>query len=107
MDKKTLVALKGSIEKWSKIVRSTRALDKRGKNCPLCILFGAVDCEGCPIASKVLTDDCFGTPYREWLNHQRQDHPTTKLVAHRHSECIVCLDIAKAELNFLKSLLPK
>ena len=38
-DPKTLRALKGSITKWNKIVKSTKAEDKGTANCPLCKLF--------------------------------------------------------------------
>ena len=74
MDDKTLKALEGSIEKWKKIERSTRALDKGNYNCPLCKLFvkgkHGLWCTNCPIKKKTGRVVCEGSPYDLWKYHQ-------------------------------------
>lgn len=96
----TLKALRGSIKKWEKIVDGT-GCDLGSHNCPLCKLFLTDDgCEGCPVSEKTGKPDCRGSPYIKWtLIHQGwwplyADMPKERAAA-------------KAELNFLKSLLPK
>ncbi len=106
MDKKTITALKGSIEKWSKIVRSTRALDNGTANCLLCKIFFNANCIGCPVRGKTLKHCCYRTPYTKWRLHQEEMHCGV-VGSHRNKDCKKCLPLAKAELNFLKSLLPK
>lgn len=89
MDEKTLTALKGSIAKWEAIVAKTGD-DKGAKNCPLCQLFNTENhgenecCIGCPVHAHTGKRWCNGTPYR--------GHPTP--------------ESSRAELDFLKSLLP-
>lgn len=91
MDAKTLKALHGSIAKWEGIVAGT--MDDRGEdNCPLCKLFLKKNCEGCPVFEKTLEEGCHGTPYRQTLRAKS----TEEYDSH-----------AQAELDFLKSLLPK
>lgn len=88
---KALKALKGSINKWRKIVNGT-GKDFGFDNCPCCkeyykVLDGLVDsCDGCPIKMKTGLDLCEGTPYH---------HP------------LLWKERSQAELNFLISLLPK
>lgn len=101
MDRKTLKALKGSIKKWEKIV-AKKGNDDGAANCPLCGLY-PMSCEGCPIDKKT-TNGCNFTPYEKWNDHQIEIHgerlPFT-------IQCKICERHAKAELKFLKSLLPK
>lgn len=92
MDAKTLKALNGSIEKWQNIVAKTDR-DLGVKNCPLCQLFYVGrsqkdECNGCPVAESTGKTGCEGSPYMQ----------------HCITPTIQC---AKAELKFLKSLLPK
>mgnify|MGYP001586513168 CR=1 FL=1 len=118
MNKETLEALKGSIKKWERIVKTTTAKDDGIYNCSLCKLFYALisknflseSCHACPIYSKTNQCFCYATPYSAWVDHQRVEHfDNTTEVNHRHHEkgCKECLQISKDELNFLKSLLPK
>jgi hypothetical protein len=106
MDAKTLTALKGSIEKWEKIVAGT-GLDKLGDNCPLCKLVGREksDCSSfpCPVYKETKEMDCQGSPYWKWREHYSGNHMD-------EDECRVfcptCRKLAQAELDFLKGLLP-
>lgn len=90
MTKKTLKALRGSIQKWEKIVEGT-GVDQGVYNCPLCQLFYRLDCKGCPVFERTGYPFCDKTPYREW-----EDDCTPELKK-----------LAQAEVDFLKSLLPK
>jgi len=86
MDAKTLEALKGSIAKWE-TVRET--LKQEGvTDCPLCQLFYNNGCKGCPVSKKTRQINCCGTPFKEFY----KDPSVAR---------------AQAELDFLKSLLPK
>lgn len=100
MDKKTLEALKGSIEKWEGIVAG-KIKDEGPRNCPLCKKFPS--CDGCPVSEVTLSDSCNNSPYEEWeiyayANHHEFDY----MVRDEKSK-----ELAEAELNFLKSLLPE
>ena len=113
MKKETLEALKNSIKrKWEKIVRSSRALDKAGDNCSLCGRFGGFEddtCkfenERCPVFKKTGQEECNGSPYENWTSHLRNVHGYD--YKHREPGCKECMRLAKAELAFLKTLLPK
>ena len=115
MNKKTLAALKGSILKWEKIVDGS-GIDMGCDNCPLCQRFRgelnnapADDCAGCPVAAAGFPA-CVGSPYQAWitacvaLNLAIEDGstPKEKMRAAKNKKLA-----AKAELEFLKSLLPK
>lgn len=111
MTKRTLKALKGSIAKWETIVAGT-GVDEGGENCPLCKMFvlnpARESCEGCPVMNRTGRDDCVGSPYiSEW--HRLNPWPTDedgceawsrKVENEQHRAA------ARAELDFLKSLLP-
>lgn len=96
MDKPTLKALRGSINKWIKIVRGT-GVDYGEANCPLCKMFNTFgnDCVGCPVFQKTKKPYCMGTPFAGWvrLNVDRVENE-------RHAKW------ARKELAFLQSLLP-
>lgn len=110
MDKETLQALKGSIKKWERIVKTTTAKDDGIHNCPLCKLFHSTmsknylseSCLACPIYNKTNVFFCNETPYQEWTSHHNKTEDN-----HRYAGCKECLTLAKSELKFLKSLLPK
>ena len=87
MDKATLTALKQSIEKWEKRAAGDRSLPLGVDNCPLCQLFHPYCSRGCPVAGKTGQSTCNGTPYHTYINDRTDKN-------------------AKAELEFLKSLLP-
>jgi len=105
MNKKTLKALEESIEKWEKIVART-GIDERGDNCPLCDLFSLENCDGCPIEKHTGWGDCGETPYTKWATHHELVHGSGWL-SNLEIKCKICERHAKAELKFLKSLLPK
>jgi hypothetical protein len=101
MNAKTLRALKGSIKKWEKIAAG-KGVDEGPDNCPLCKLFWSenFDCKGCPVSARAGMGGCRGTPYDEWAlavefkDDLKADTPRLKA-------------IARKELRFLRSLLPK
>lgn len=100
MSPKTLAALKASIAKWEGIVAGT-AIDVGADNCALCQAFKDPYCEGCPVRETVHNWGCQDTPYIKW----------NRLTRHkgyiRKAETPKELAAAQAELDFLKSLLPK
>jgi hypothetical protein len=104
MDARTLEALRGSIAKWEAIVAGTGE-DKGVLNCPLCQLFVSGEeilCKGCPVSDATGEIYCNDTPYSDWselaedLAYDEHGHLSDK--GRR---------LAQAELDFLKSLLPK
>lgn len=103
MNKKTLRALKGSIRKWEEIVAG-KACDYGSDNCPLCQLFFYTDfCEGCPVKAKTGEQSCSGSPYDKWCCLLPNEVSLSGGYIHTKQS----LAAAKAELKFLKSLLPK
>lgn len=93
-------ALLGSIAKWEAIVDGT-GKDQGPDNCPLCKMFfqesdkelgGDEDCLGCPVRNQSGQRYCRNTPYIDYAYSQPLDDHRAK---------------AQAELDFLKSLLPK
>lgn len=94
MDNETLEALQGSIVKWEGIVAGKRR-DGGVDDCPLCRIFwAAFDCRGCPVREKSGEVNCRCTPYADFA------------VAKRAGDKDAMATHAKAELNFLKTLLP-
>jgi len=105
MKKKTLKAIKKSIEKWEKIV-SEKGRDEGDDNCALCGLFLKDECIDCPVYAKTKRKGCRGTPYEDWIDHQGNHF----YYANEHYyvvKCPECKELAQKELEFLKSLLPK
>ncbi len=103
MNKETLVALKGSIRKWERIVAG-KGIDLGTENCPLCKLFYKKGCIGCPVKEETGFNWCFLTPYDEWLLHHELEHGKPVILK---VKCDTCKKLAERELKFLKSLLPK
>ena len=116
MKSKTLEALKGSIEKWERIVDGT-GVDNRADNCPLCQLFYEHDeryehggCHDCPVRLRTRRDECVGTPYDGWRRALEKVatynpyEPASVNIDGKRDPTLV--RAAKAELRFLKSLLP-
>lgn len=104
MEEKTLKALHGSIAKWEG-VRDGTISDSGIYNCPLCILFfntlGQSDdiaCKGCPVYEKTGKQYCVATPYTQWTEAGLKGCYASNSHERR---------LAQAEIDFLKSLLPK
>lgn len=123
MHEQTLVALKGSILKWEAIVAG-HGEDMGIDNCPLCKMFeqefdpdGEMDidgvptddncCCGCPVANESNFTGCQDTPYIAWAAHQNEKHSGPIFLRAVHPDCPDCRPLAQAELDYLKSLLPK
>ena len=102
MNPETLKALRGSIRKWRAIVAGTGD-DLGVHNCPLCQRFfgprSLFPCElqatgeKCPVYERTGKCGCEGSPYDQW-DEADIDTPESEAAA-------------KAELDFLISLLPK
>lgn len=109
MDAKTLEALKGSIAKWEKIVAGT-GTDGGCGNCPLCQAFNPEDaaaedeCKGCPVAGKTGQTWCDGSPYTLLWGAIKPAY-NRDFSGYVHTPA--SLAAAKAELDFLRSLLPE
>jgi len=99
MNKKTLNALTKSIQKWERFATGTsKETDFLGpEGCPLCKLFLDSNCKGCPVSEKVAEVGCKGTPYDEF-----DAFPDEIRIESKEFK-----SMAKRELKFLKSLLPK
>lgn len=104
MNTKTLKALRGSIEKWERIVDGIGE-DDGPNNCPLCETFSmnGGDCCGCPVNGKSKSG-CRNTPYQDWYIHHKIQHEGS--IFFRRVVCPTCKKIALKEVRFLKSLLP-
>lgn len=97
MDKETLEALKGSIAHWERVVADPKKTRVGASECPLCEMFNLFTqtaktaCAGCPVRAKSKRAWCRGTPFIEF----------TAVPPNRRTK-----RAAKAELSFLRSLLP-
>lgn len=101
MNETTLKALRGSIRKWEAIVAGTRE-DHGWADCPLCALFHphfneansyrGNTCAGCPVMARTGLRYCMDTPYWHYVDATDDEEAMA--------------EAAKAELDFLKSLLP-
>lgn len=109
MNKRTLEALKGSVEKWWKI-RYEDGVDNGRGNCPLCSM-GGFACTNCVVEVHTGERFCMNTPYEHWINHQQKHYQNWGLWAATvrgiKAQCPTCKRFATMEYNFLKSLLPK
>lgn len=104
MNAKTLAAIEASIAKWE---RNAEAPSPENYlvdacDCPLCDMFWDSDCLGCPVSEKTSRLGCSGTPYTKafaaweaWNSDKKSE--SFKKRAHT---------AARAEVAFLKSLLP-
>ncbi len=101
MNAKTLKALKASIEHWRRLRDNRFCGEYAGQDdCPLCQLFAAGfakhRCRGCPIDDKTKRN-CRNSPYTK--AHSAFHNDALSETAWRKT--------AQAEIDFLKSLLPK
>lgn len=101
MDRRTLTALKKSIEHWERNAQCTAKEAKVGAEfCALCSLFNTEElppeetCVGCPVREKTGESHCNGSPY-------------FKAVMSTHNGDAAWRSAAGEELAFLKSLLPE
>lgn len=103
MDEQTLTALQGSIKKWERVVNGGG--DHGWQDCPLCDLFyfqnREDECDGCPVAARAGKPACSGTPYTAWVKYAWKPDRGDGMVFDEKSK-----QLAQAELDFLKSLLP-
>lgn len=109
MNAKTLRALKSSIKHWEENVAAKHPTiaSVSYMKCALCRLFVMQaplrNCGGCPVKERTRRLNCFRTPYYDAavaLDHWRWvPESTESRNAWRKA--------ARAELKFLKSLLPK
>lgn len=102
MNVETLEALKASISAWEgKLAEENPENIRTGATaCPLCRLFYYYDCRGCPVKEKTGKPLCSGTPYNAASN-ARLDW-LLEVVTRKDFQLA-----AQAEIDFLKSLLPK
>lgn len=105
MDDRTRVALEGSVEKWEKIVAGTGE-DEGPSDCALCKTFLCQEghCKGCPVALRTGMGGCEGSPYEEWDKHWDEHHWDGTVNPHVTPGCPDCERLARAELDFLRSL---
>lgn len=88
MPAETLTALRGSIEKWRKVVQGDY-FEAGPCDCPLCIKFrvqdNQVSCAGCPVAAKTGYPGCDNSPYTAWSD------------AYDEAECYTCINDAEPD----------
>ena len=95
VNKRTLYALKKSIEHWEDNVAGINPSVK-DTDCSLCAMFLDDDCRRCPVAVKTKDTHCEKTPYWSAVTALSQGGGNSKRFK----------DAARKELKFLKSLLP-
>lgn len=109
-----LTALQGSIAKWQAIYEGTEE-DRGSDNCPCCVRYLSVGassekaCTGCPVAISTGLAHCDDTPYiRQWLPVAYISFTVDRSGrVNRFADTPERKAAALAELNFLKSLLPR
>ncbi len=95
-------ALKKEKVKWANIYQDHKG---DGKDCPLCDMYMFMnDCRMCPIMTKTGLPNCVGTPYNEWVRHQKNEHGVdmSNGIVVRCSECKL---LAKKQATFISMLL--
>lgn len=108
MKREERAAILGSIKKWENIAFSG-GHDLGDKNCDLCKYsdHNSFGCRLCPIRRKTGLFGCQLTPYIAWYRHHVCKNGTHTYYPGWKVECPECLKLAKAEIKFLKTLLPK
>lgn len=98
--KRVLKAIRGSIEKWQKIIRG-EGVDYGVENCPLCDLFYQEgSCPDCPVNHDGNHPDCQATPYYRFRLESYRLAAGGLVIRNPRSE-----NAAKEELEFLKGVL--
>ena len=105
MNPDTLSALQGAILKWEHVVDGTGP-ECGAVNCPLCQAINP-GCEGCAV-DDATGEGCGNDEFMSWMDHI-YEHPDTEKStwAEFYVQCPECKTLAQAELDFLKSMLPK
>ena len=107
MNKKTLAALRASIQHWREN-EAAETVDLAGvfaEDCALCRMFVEKndDCAGCPVQKKTRSVQCRGSPWYSaktaFLDWKKNPDNTGARDAFRAA--------ARAEREFLESLLPE
>lgn len=101
MKEKAITALKQSIEHWEKIVAGDDSEQIGSFHCALCRQYHAKECRGCPVKARTGLKYCFGSPFEAI-----EDFADRCLMPIKNSDPEFT-PLAQAELDFLKSLLPK
>jgi hypothetical protein len=104
MDARTLEALKASIKHWEETTAATdvKSVKIGASECALCGLFNTPDmvayeeCVGCPVYRATERSYCEGTPF-----------DTAYYLLEHGGDFDLFRAAAKAELDFLRSLLPE
>lgn len=115
MNKKTLAALKASIQHWreNEAAESSDDASVWGDYCALCGLFfeKIPCCNGCPVAKKTGQWQCNGSPwgaardaFKKWRWAHLSDGQDTPQATQARDEFRTA---ARAEREFLESLLPE
>jgi len=104
MNKKTISALIAGVEKWERnaLAKTPDDAEIWDDTCKLCHLFIMDDCKGCPVRASTGENYCEGSPWdraakalTEWEFHAGCRNARARF---RRA--------AKAEANFLRSLIP-
>lgn len=109
MPKKTLSALRKSIQHWEKNTKSERSGDLSfgPDECALCKLFYDYSCDGCPVSAATGSCSCDDTPYyaahSSFIAWDRCD-PSSPDIGQLRDDF---RRDAQCEVDFLKSLLPE
>lgn len=104
MKPEVVEAIRGSIAKWEGIINGS-GVDEGTDNCPLCAMFLAAQCSGCPIRDKMGKSYCRGTPIEVWRELSLKHFGKSE--KRFYAATPVSLEIAKTVLQFLKNLLPE
>ncbi len=112
MKRETLVAVKGSVNKWKNIDEG-HVDDNGGTNCNLCQRFGDLctrkedgKVEKCPVYIFTGETGCDKTPYSTWSNHQGRVHDSHHHPHLKFIDCKRCSVLVKQEIAFLEALIP-
>lgn len=115
MNKKTLAALKASIQHWkeNEAAESSDDVSVWGDYCALCQLFVVKNesCDGCPVAKRTGKEQCDGSPWgaaRDEFKKWRWAYLADGQDSPRATEARDAFrTAARAEREFLESLLPE
>ena len=88
------------VKKWKGVLAGE--FDEMGDNCPYC----TGGCFACPVYHKTGWGHCHGTPYWDWVKHQR-DHHYRKDRFKIEVGCCECIVLVKNILDFATTLQKK